>query len=263
MEVKGLWTLVSVKGFNAQTLEQEWMTNEDLKALPDDNFLKSMADAVFDFGDDFMKICNAVNIPEGTPQEEIDGFIASGHGAMVDGKLMMVQKKDLKVEDGQVLIDSGERGTLFDEPINPWKAIEEEGNTLIVLGQYQIVRVGETPSEVKKAAKKEAKEASAETQAAAGTYIGQYTKFVGDPETSSEKKEFKLVLNADGTGMSYRDGLEIKIPEWSVEGGAFKMTEKFLGTIDYTGTLSGTSLVTFNGDPENAFTCSYVYEKEA
>ena len=261
MDFKGLWTLVSAKGLNAETFEMEWYTNEDLNALPDDNFLKMMANMMFTIEDDFIKICNPVNIPEGTPQEEIDAFIASGEGELVDGKLMMSKKQELKFEDGKLFIDSGERGTVFDEPINPWKPIEECGNTLILMDQYQIVRVGETPSEVKKTFKVE-KPVIPECAAAAGTYIGKYTKFVGDPDTAKEEKEFKLVLNADGTGTSYRDDLEIKVPNWSLEGKDFKMTEKFLGTIDYTGKLSGSSLITYNGDPTNAFTCSYVYEKE-
>ena len=181
----------------------------------------------------------------------------------IDGDYFMSHSYGLKEEDGKFLIDSGETGTVFDEPINPWKVIEEEGNTLIVLDQYQIVSVGETPSVVRQAPKKEDKVITPEMQAAAGTYIGKYTKFVGDPETAKEEGEpFKLVLEADGTGTSYRNDLEIRIPEWSVEGENFKMTEKFLGTIDYTGKLSGNSLVTYNGDPENALTCSYVYEKE-
>lgn len=261
MDIKGLWTLVSAKGLNAETFEQEWFTNEQLNALPDDNFLKMMANTMVTIEDDSLKICNPVKIPEDTPQEEIDEFLKSGEGELVDGKLMMSKKLAIKFEDGKLLVDSGERGTVFDEPINPWKPIEELGNTLIILDQYQIVRSGETPSEIKKTVKEE-KQVSAETAAAAGTYIGKYTKFVGDPDTAKKEEPFKLVLNADGTGKSFRDELEIKVPDWSVEGGSFKLTEKFLGTIDYTGTLSGSSLTLYNGDPSNALTCTYVYEKE-
>ena len=105
--------------------------------------------------DDSLKICNPVKIPEGTPQEEIDEFLKSGQGELVDGKPMMSRKLAIKFEDGKLLVDSGERGTVFDEPINPWKPIEELGNTLIILDQYQIVRSGETPSEIKKTVKEE------------------------------------------------------------------------------------------------------------
>ena len=262
MDYKGLWTLVSAKGLNAETFEREWITNEELNALPDDNFLKMMANTSVIIEDSSLTICNPIILPEGTPQEEIDEAVASGECQFIDGKLVTSKKHEIKFEDGKLLVDSGERGTVFDEPINPWKSIEECGNTLILMDQYQIVRVGETPAEVKKTVKV-AKEVSPEMQAAAGTYIGKYTKFVGDPETSrDESKPFKLILNADGTGKHFRNDLEINVPEWTLCGEEFKMTEKFLGTIDYTGNLSGSDLVLYNGDPANALTCMYVYSKE-
>ena len=89
-----------------------------------------------------------------------------------------------------------------------------------------------------------------------------YSKFVGDPDTAKNDKDaFKLVLNDDGTGMSYRDDLEIKVPFWNVEGGAFELTEKFFGEIGYNGTLSGSELKLYNGDPEAEITCCYVFKK--
>ena len=261
MDITGVWTLVAAKGMNAETFEMEWITNEALNALPDDNFLKMMANTMVIIEEDSAQIMNPVNIPEGTPQSEIDEFIASGRAAMLDGKLMMVKKCEIKCEDGKYLIDSGERGTVFDEPINPWKPIEELGNTLILMDQYQVVRIGTKPTEVK-CTVKEVKQEIPECAAVAGTYIGKYTKFVGDPDTAKKEEEFKLILNGDGTGKHFRNDLEIKVPEWSIDGENIKLTEKFLGTLDYTGVLSGNTLTLYNGDPANALTCTYVYEKE-
>ena len=96
--------------------------------------------------------------------------------------------------------------------------------------------------------------------AAVGVYKGLYTKMVGS-DTKQEEK-FTLTLNDDGTGRQQRNNLDIKIPDWTVEDGKVKLTEKFLGKIDYTGTLDGTKLSLFNGDPENSFTMEYVYEKQ-
>ena len=95
----------------------------------------------------------------------------------------------------------------------------------------------------------------------AGTYVGQYTKFVGD-ETKTEDEEFSVVLEEDGTGKSTRDGNTYNMT-WSIKGSKFEMTEKFMGiTIDYTGTLKDGKIDVFNGDPDNDFTVEYVYEKE-
>ena len=91
---------------------------------------------------------------------------------------------------------------------------------------------------------------------------GIYTKFVGDPDTSKDtSEEFYLELYEDGTGVHHRSDMDFKVT-WELKGEDFTMSETFIGDpIVYTGTLSGNSLHLFNGDPENDFTCEYVYEK--
>ena len=263
MSYIGLWKLVAAKGMDFTTFEPLWRTNEDLLAAAEDDMLKMMADAMFEFKEDgALSILNKVNIPEGTPEEEIEAAIASGEVFKEDGALWMKHDLAWKEEGGELLVDSGERGEVFGEAINPWKKAEVLGNTLIINDSYQIVKFGEKPTEVKKTVK-EVKVASAETQAAAGNYKGLYTKFVADSDDAKNTSEpFRLELKDDGTGMSFRNDLEIKVPDWSVEDGNVKLTEKFLGTIDYTGTLEGNTLSLFNGDPEAPLTCQYVFEKE-
>ena len=97
-------------------------------------------------------------------------------------------------------------------------------------------------------------------KAAAGTYVGQYTKLVGD-ETKTEE-EFSLTLKADGTGVHERDGFEFKVT-WTLEGESFTMSETFIGDpIEYTGTLKDGQLHLYNGDPTYAFTYEYFYAKQ-
>ena len=102
-----------------------------------------------------------------------------------------------------------------------------------------------------------------ELTAAAGTYTGLYTKFVGDPDTSKvETEEFSLELKADGKGTHNRDGYSFDVT-WSLEGENFKMSEKFVGDpIEYTGTLKDGKLNIFNGEPSNDLTCEYAYQKQ-
>ena len=96
----------------------------------------------------------------------------------------------------------------------------------------------------------------------AGTYEGEYTRFVGDPEDVRTAEDFKLVLKSDGTGTHYRNDLEIRVT-WTIKDGEVSMTETFMGiSIDYTGTLEDNKLVLYNGDPEDDFTAQYVYEKK-
>ena len=264
MKYEGLWTLVSAYGIDLKTLERIWISNEELAKADDENPLKMMANALLEFKEEspLFLYCDMTERVAGVPEEEINKAIESGQCVRLDDQIMMIQKMDWKEENGEILVDSGEHGEVFGEAINPFKPVVEAGNTIILNDSYQFVRVGETPSEVKKTVKV-VKEGTPEMKEAAGTYIGQYTRFVGDPEDRKDtSKPFKLVLNDDGTGMSYRDDLEIKVPDWTVENGEFKLTEKFLGTIDYTGKLEGKDLTLFNGEPEKPLTCKYVFVKE-
>ena len=96
---------------------------------------------------------------------------------------------------------------------------------------------------------------------AAGKYEGVHAKLVGSEEWDEDEEPFSLDLKADGTATSARNGAEYNAT-WELDGENFKMTETFIGTIDYTGTLEGTKLTLYNGDPTNPTTAVYVYEKQ-
>ena len=263
MNIEGMYCLVAAKILDAATFEMVWATNDEIKALPEDNFARMLGGALINFKDDgtgFM-LCNTGKTKADVPADELQQALDAKQIAEIDGYLYMIQPKNWKEENGVIYTDSGEHGEVFGEAIDSWKPVEELGNTIIVEGQYQFVPAGMTPTEVKKTVK-EVKEVSAEAKAAVGTYKGLYTKFVGDPDTSKEtNKEFSLELKDDCTGTSNRDSLNIKVPAWDLKDGVFTLTEKFLGTIDYTGKLEGNTLTLFNGEPSNPLTCMYVYEK--
>jgi len=263
MNIEGMYCLVAAKILDTATFERVWATNEEILALPEDNFCRMLGGALINFKDDgtgFM-FCNTGKTTADVPADELKEALESKEVIEMDGYLYMAQPKNWKEEDGVIYIDSGERGEVFGEAINPWKPVVEFGNTIIVEDQYQFVPAGMTPTEVKKTVK-EVKEVSDEAKALVGTFKGIYKKFVGDPDTSKETdKEFSLELKADCTGTSNRDNLNIKVPAWDYKDGAFTMTEKFLGTIDYTGKFEGNTLTLFNGEPANPLTCMYVYEK--
>lgn len=97
----------------------------------------------------------------------------------------------------------------------------------------------------------------------AGTYTGDYYKFVGDPDSAKVTTEpFSIELDKDGTGKFNRDGQTYNV-EWRLDGEKLYLTERFLALkIEYTGVLSGTELKIYNGDPMNEFTCMYVFHKD-
>ena len=97
-------------------------------------------------------------------------------------------------------------------------------------------------------------------EAASGTYVGQYTKLVGD-ETKTEE-EFSLDLTPDGKGVHHRDTMDFKVT-WTLEGEDFSMDETFIGDpIHYTGTLKDGELHLYNGDPTDIWTYEYFYKKQ-
>jgi len=98
---------------------------------------------------------------------------------------------------------------------------------------------------------------------AVGTWIGLYTKFVGDDDSARDTSSpFTLELKSNGKGTHHRDDLDINV-EWKLDGENVSMTETFMGLkLEYTGTLQDGELHLFNGDPKDIFTVEYVYNRD-
>ena len=98
---------------------------------------------------------------------------------------------------------------------------------------------------------------------ASGTYKLSKSKLVGDNAQSwKSDDDFSRELKSDGTGTSSRDGMEIKV-KWALTEEEFTMTETYMGmSIEYTGTMKNGELDVFNGDPEDIWTCEFVYVKQ-
>lgn len=95
----------------------------------------------------------------------------------------------------------------------------------------------------------------------AGTYKLEYSKYVGDPDTAKNTEEWTIVLNNDGTGKSNRDDASYDV-EWSIDNENVKVVEKFIGTIEYNGTLKDGKLDIFNGDKTSAITLEAIFNKQ-
>ncbi len=94
----------------------------------------------------------------------------------------------------------------------------------------------------------------------AGTYKLEYYKYVGDSEEDKQTEDWTIELGTDGTGKSNRDGASYDV-EWSLDGENVKVVEKFIGTIEYNGTLKDGKLDIFNGEKTNALTMEAVFNK--
>ena len=95
----------------------------------------------------------------------------------------------------------------------------------------------------------------------AGTYKLEYSKYVADPDTEKQTEEWTIELKADGTGKSNRNDASYDV-EWSMDNDNIKLTEKFIGTIDYNGTLKDGKLDIYNGEKTNGLTLEAVFNKQ-
>ena len=96
----------------------------------------------------------------------------------------------------------------------------------------------------------------------AGTYKLEYTKYVGDPETSKNIEDWTIILDKNGKGKSNRDGASYDV-EWSIKSDDVIVTEKFAGiSNEYNGTLKEGRLDIFNGDKTNDITLEAVFNKQ-
>lgn len=258
MDVIGLWEVVSAQTFDVKNMEMVWKTKEEAMSSDMDDDFKRIYSNLFEFKEDgTLSVLMKGPAVEAVPKDELDAAVEAGQAIVEDGVIYIPQILEWKIEGDDLLINSKEQGEVFGEAINPWKKAVQEGNTLVILESYQVCRVGTKPDSLRR---KEEKTLTPEMIAAVGIYKGLYTKLVGDEKQNEET--FQLELKDDGTGRQQRNNLDIKIPDWNVENGKVTLTEKFLGKIDYTGTLEGTKLSLFNGDPTNPFTMEYVYEKQ-
>ena len=259
MDVIGLWEVVSGQIFDTKNMEMVWVPRDVALASEEiDEDFKRIYTTLFEFKEDgTLVVMMKGPAADSVPKDELDAAIEAGEAFVEDGVIFIPRQFGWKAEGDGILVDTKTEGEVFGEKIDPWQAAVIEGNTMVVMESYQICKIGETPDSVRK---KEIKTLSDEEKAAVGVYKGLYTKMVCDEKKNEE--EFTLELKEDGTGLQHRNDLDIKIPVWSVEGGKVNLTEKFLGKIDYTGTLEGNKLSLFNGDPAAPMTYEYVYEKQ-
>ncbi|MBR4554275.1 MAG: hypothetical protein IKO27_01635 [Ruminococcus sp.] len=125
MNLVGLWKIRTAQQFDPKTLKLVDKNVEDILAdesLDDDE--KQMLYAKFLFTEDgWMK--TLLPIPENAPKEEIEEAVASGEVEMYDDKTMVIEKKAWKEEDGKFKYDSGTKGEVLGEAIDPWMEITE------------------------------------------------------------------------------------------------------------------------------------------
>ena len=126
MNIIGTWKVAEVQ----DVLNKTWRTAGDIAAdaaAPD--YLKEGLAYRYSFTEDGqMRVL--FPIPEGIPQEQIDAALASGELTLFDEKTMVLETKAWKEEDGKLLFNSGAKGEVLGETVNPWIELVPVGDLL-------------------------------------------------------------------------------------------------------------------------------------
>ncbi|MBR6873107.1 MAG: hypothetical protein IKN17_06345 [Ruminococcus sp.] len=139
MDIIGTWKIAKVmtrdEAFNAV-----WCPVEEYLADPavDADFKKGVDGGKLIFSEDGT-ISFLAKIPEGVSQEEIDAALASGELVMM-GDLMVIEKKAWKEVDGVYKFDTGAKGEVLGEPIDPWAPVKFTDDGLLEMMTYQYVK---------------------------------------------------------------------------------------------------------------------------
>ncbi len=129
MELSGKWIIKEVLKFN-DNYEREWVSAEAMLADeavdPSDKKLLSSS-AVFD-DDGFIKLM--MPLPEEIPQEELKELLDSGEIEMYGDDMIVYEKHPYKLVDGKLMFDTGTKGEVLGEAIDPWAQIKEADGML-------------------------------------------------------------------------------------------------------------------------------------
>ena len=139
MDVIGVWKIKSAQQFDAATMKLVDKNVDDILADESiDDGEKQMLRAKFIFKDDGF-VYTALPIPEGMPQDEIDEYLESGEAWLVDG-LLAIERKEWKDDGGVVKFNSGTKGEVLGEAIDPWMAIKQNDDGSIKFFTYTLVK---------------------------------------------------------------------------------------------------------------------------
>ncbi|MBR6872636.1 MAG: hypothetical protein IKN17_03905 [Ruminococcus sp.] len=124
MNVVGLWKIAKADKFDPSVLGLVEADVEDILADPEfSEEDKSLYLAKILFTEDG-QILTLMDIPEDMPKEELDELVASGEFELYEDKLV-IEKKQWKEENGVIKFDSGEKGEVLGEAVDPWREIPE------------------------------------------------------------------------------------------------------------------------------------------
>ena len=140
MNVVGTWKIKASMQWDEKTMGLVEKNVEDILADPNlDGGDKKMLYAQFLFTEDGW-VKTLMDIPEDMPKEELDELLASGEFEVLDNKLVL-EKKEWKEENGKIKFNSGVKGEVLGEAVDPWTEITENADGSIKFITYTLEKV--------------------------------------------------------------------------------------------------------------------------
>ncbi|MBR4659060.1 MAG: hypothetical protein IKP26_07410 [Clostridia bacterium] len=136
MKYTGKWRIKSCMTFDGDSGLVLKTLDEMLAADPADETAAQMRMTVIDITGDG-RILTTMPIPEGTPKEAIEEAKASGM-RIIDDSYALLESTEWKEENGEVKFDTGVKGEVLGESVDPWAPLKEDENGLLV---YQLMRL--------------------------------------------------------------------------------------------------------------------------
>ena len=140
MNVVGTWKIKASMQWDEKTMGLVEKNVEDSLADPNlEDGDKKMLYAQFLFTEDGW-VKTLMDIPEDMPKEELDELLASGEFELLDNKLVL-EKKEWKEENGKIKFNSGVKGEVLGEAVDPWTEITENADGSIKFITYTLEKV--------------------------------------------------------------------------------------------------------------------------
>ncbi len=138
MELTGLWKVEKGMRFTDQGLV--YSTKEEALAADPEADVE-IFDMQYLFGEDGT-VSMVAEIPEGISEEEIEEALKQEGVSRYDEKhVLMKQKEGWKEEDGKYFFNTGVRGTVLDEEVNPWVEIGLDEEGLLTMPMFKMKKV--------------------------------------------------------------------------------------------------------------------------
>ena len=133
-DIVGRWKVSEVMGRDPETMDIVWKDIDAYLAENDDDSA-FLAKSVLEFTDDGqMRTVFRFG-------EDMRAAVEAEEMEIIDGNWAVLEKKPYELREDGIYYDSGAKGMIFDEPIDPWQKLEVSDDGVLELFTFRYVRM--------------------------------------------------------------------------------------------------------------------------